>query len=1318
MRISLMPGVCSGLLCGWLALITGCGNPSPQTLVSLTVTATPSTVPVGGASALKAMVHLSDGTTQDVTAGTLWTSSNTAMATMSNGALTAKAPGTVTVQAAYVETAPAGSSPASTTVAPQNLSASTQVTITPSSGPGAINIPTLSWNTPAAISYGTALSSTQLNATANVPGTFVYTPAVGTVLKAGTQTLSAVFTPADTATYSAATASVQLTVNQATPVITWTTPAPITAGTALSATQLDATANVPGSFVYSPAAGKVLTAGTQQLTAVFSPTDNTDYSSATANTSLTVKASPTAPAPTPTPTPAPTGCGGPTVNVNSGMSQSTLQSTISSAPSCAMIVFAAGTYNITAPITLQCGVTYTGPVANPATAILSSTFSTSGSIFNLYPTGSYANPCTNPTTIEYLDFLNSGGIYVQTSFTNLNILHNQFGNLPCCGDPLSPEVGIFFDGGQSSSNTAQSLTNTLVQWNTIGDSNSCQAAFADVSSPDGDGNADGCAGMIFNTTIGSVTIENNNIFHVGEGIHVNCPGGGNPGVGVSPCEPTSNGATTRNMTVQYNDFNQVHRINWEEQPQATSGVVFQYNSIHDMNNPAGFSFGLSFACCSDGATSAYLNVSSNVIIFNTPPQGRYGYGSESWGLGATYNNNMLQSGNFAGSAPAIAWGCGPVASVSYNVIQGGWQGQYYQTEGLSGPGGECQQTTDGTPASMVGNNTGPTVSTVTSAAPTISPSGGTQSFPLTVTLTDAGYTSGAQPLANTGVWYTTDGSTPVPGSGTAQYLASGGTFVLTSAATVNAVGMWGAANQPTSYPAGYGFVPSSVVTAAYSAGGAIRKPAATPRSSNSPTEKLTPAAGAAVELPAVAAGAVLESVTISPMQPVVAIGSTTQLKAIAAFNDGSNKDVTADFGWQSSDARTIAANSSGTLAGVASGKATITGSYQGLHASVSANSTVGEVVWSDPIVISEGGTYSGNWQSTDITKPAVTVATTAPVIIENSHIRSAGSLIATSVAGSNLTVRNSLAVASNAAVKGQPNGVFLEVSSPARLDVENNYIENAQGGVIVHGYAGNRDGQQTIVIRSNRARNMNGLLSDGNGGYLPGEGANRTQARFIQFDSVQSVPGIDVGWNEVINYPGHSLVQDNIDVYRSSGTLNQPLEIHDTYIQGAYPYPAAQDAYTGGGIKTDAKAGDSAREVPAFNSIHDNQVVGTATYGIQFAAGHDNAASNNRVISSGLLADGTRIRAQQVGMANSDAHANGSTYNNTMRDNVIGWTCWSTSCAAEGYRKDQYFPASPADYFTNSVIATPHITLDMESNEYQVWVNKMATAGVAVGPSF
>jgi len=55
--------------------------------------------------------------------------------------------------------------------------------------------PTITWAAPASIGYGTALGATQLNATANVAGTFSYTPSLGAVLPAGTQTISVTFTP-------------------------------------------------------------------------------------------------------------------------------------------------------------------------------------------------------------------------------------------------------------------------------------------------------------------------------------------------------------------------------------------------------------------------------------------------------------------------------------------------------------------------------------------------------------------------------------------------------------------------------------------------------------------------------------------------------------------------------------------------------------------------------------------------------------------------------------------------------------------------------------------------------------------------------------------------------------------------------------------------------------------------------------------------------------------------------------------------------------------------------------------------------------------
>jgi hypothetical protein len=73
------------------------------------------------------------------------------------------------------------------------------------------------------------------------------------------------------------------------PTITWATPSAITAGTALSAAQLDATASVPGSFAYSPPIGTVLAVGSGQTLAVtFTPTNTTDYTTATGSVLITV----------------------------------------------------------------------------------------------------------------------------------------------------------------------------------------------------------------------------------------------------------------------------------------------------------------------------------------------------------------------------------------------------------------------------------------------------------------------------------------------------------------------------------------------------------------------------------------------------------------------------------------------------------------------------------------------------------------------------------------------------------------------------------------------------------------------------------------------------------------------------------------------------------------------------------------------------------------------------------------------------------------------------------------------------------------------
>jgi hypothetical protein len=206
---------------------------------------------------------------------------------------TASVPGKLVYSPAAGTTLTAGQQTLSVTFTPTDTTdyttATATVTLTVNQA-----TPAISWATPAAITYGTALGAAQLNASSTVQGTYVYSPTAGVTLGAGPQTLSVTFTPKDTTDYTTATASVTLTVNQATPTITWAPPAAITYGTALSGTQLNATPSVPGNLVYTPALGATLNAGLQTLSVTLTPTDSTDYTTATATVPLTVnKATPT-----------------------------------------------------------------------------------------------------------------------------------------------------------------------------------------------------------------------------------------------------------------------------------------------------------------------------------------------------------------------------------------------------------------------------------------------------------------------------------------------------------------------------------------------------------------------------------------------------------------------------------------------------------------------------------------------------------------------------------------------------------------------------------------------------------------------------------------------------------------------------------------------------------------------------------------------------------------------------------------------------------------------------------------------------------------
>jgi hypothetical protein len=148
--------------------------------------------------------------------------------------------------------------------------------------------PVLVWPQPAPVVAGTALTTTQLNATSTVAGTFVYSPPLGTILTA-TQQLSVTFTPTDAVNYNGATAAVTITVEPNTGAVI-VNPGPqtdmvgddvrlrirLTGGSREDQRGVFTAAGLPPGLAISPDGiiqGKVTTVGTSLVTVTFTHND-------------------------------------------------------------------------------------------------------------------------------------------------------------------------------------------------------------------------------------------------------------------------------------------------------------------------------------------------------------------------------------------------------------------------------------------------------------------------------------------------------------------------------------------------------------------------------------------------------------------------------------------------------------------------------------------------------------------------------------------------------------------------------------------------------------------------------------------------------------------------------------------------------------------------------------------------------------------------------------------------------------------------------------------------------------------------------------
>ena len=358
---------------------------------------------------------------------------------------------------------------------------------------------------------------------------------------------------------------------------------------------------------------------------------------------------------------------------------------------------------------------------------------------------------------------------------------------------------------------------------------------------------------------------------------------------------------------------------------------------------------------------------------------------------------------------------------------------------------------------------------------------------------------------------------------------------------------------------------------------------------------------------------------------------------------------------------------------------------------------------SEPLVIRAGGTYTGSYRSTDSSVPCILIETDEPVTLRGCLLFGAGDLIRATQGNAQLTVVNCRGYGLPPSADNTRPGRFLEVNSAQSVLIEHNYFEQTSG-ITIYQWGGNGTARQTLTVRYNSAKNIDGRYR--NGGTYP--------AQFLQANGVHNLAGCEIAWNQIINEPNKSLVEDNISLYNSSGTPRSPVLLHDNYIQGAYPYPANATAYTGSGITLDGSA-QSAIGSTAFIEAYNNQVVSTGNAAMNIASGHDSHFHNNRIVTSGLLPDGSRLPTSWAAVAifNHYEQPRAVFFNNTIRDNTIGFVHWGS---ANPFANRQDASPGACTACTGTVHLPNPITLQTEQAEWLRWQQKLHRQGASVGP--
>jgi len=216
---------------------------------------------------------------------------------------------------------------------------------------------------------------------------------------------------------------------------------------------------------------------------------------------------------------------------------------------------------------------------------------------------------------------------------------------------------------------------------------------------------------------------------------------------------------------------------------------------------------------------------------------------------------------------------------------------------------------------------------------------------------------------------------------------------------------------------------------------------------------------------------------------------------------------------------------------------------------------------------------------------------------------------------------------------GNSTRVGIYLKDCANITIDSVFVTNVSTGVYaVDCYA--------ISVMHCEGKNMKGPFPRG---------------AFVQFNNV-SGPRCRVCYNKFENILGQCHAEDAINMYKSNGYPNDPIQIIGNQIRGGGP------SKTGGGIMLGDNGG-------SWQIARDNILVNPGQYGMAISGGHHLSIIDNKIYSSAFIFSNVglyiwvqahstcsmnEIRGNYINWRNSEGEKN-DTYNKGDCEPVAGW---------------------------------------------------------------